>query len=142
MAENMREQQLSHEAAHLSFQFVVSLVFTSPLVAHWVAIWLGWRIFFLADPRIQIVWATILQLAGAWPFYAGIRHPKGGRRSADIAVAAASTALYLYGAYLTLWRPAVTSHPYFQVQATVITLVTLARLIATLIRHRRMQRST
>jgi cation transport ATPase len=141
MAENTRER-LSHEAAYQAFQFVVCFVFTAPLVAHWVAMWLGWRVFFLADPRIQIVWATILQLAGAWPFYAGARRGQGARRSADLAVAAATTGLYLYGADLTFWRPAVTSHPYFQVQATVITLVTLDRLISVLIRRRRIMRST
>ena len=124
------------EVAFQAFQSLVSLVLTLPLAAHWVAIWLGWRIFFLADPHIQIIWATLLLLAGAWPFALGaLRH----RRVSDAAVTLLALALYGYGTYITFWRPAITTHPYFQVQSLIITGITLDRLVAAVLSRRRVR---
>ncbi|HWI65660.1 MAG TPA: hypothetical protein VNT75_27850 [Symbiobacteriaceae bacterium] len=124
------------EVGFQAFQSLVSLLLTLPLAAHWVAIWLGWRIFFLADPRIQIIWATLLLLAGAWPFAVGaLRH----RRVFDGLVMIAALALYGYGTYITYWQPAITTHPYFQVQSVLITGITLDRLVAAALARRRVR---
>jgi len=136
----VRERSATDEVGLQAFQLLVSFVLTLPLAAHWVAIWLGWRIFFLADPHIQIVWATILLAAGLWPFVAGALRERGARRAFDGLVVSAALALYGYGFYLTIWRPEITSHPYFQVQAVLVTVVTTDRLVGAILSRRRIRK--
>jgi cation transport ATPase len=121
-----------------AFQLAVSLLLTIPLVAHWVAMAFGWNIFFLADPRIQTVWATLLQTAAAWPFYSrSLGRGAGTERGFCRTVALLTTGLYAYGLFLTFARPDVRSHPYYQLQACVITGATLLWLLSGLARRRR-----
>lgn len=134
------DRQTDDEVGFQAFQLLVSFVLTLPLAAHWVAVWLGWRVFFLADPHIQIVWATILLPAGLWPFVAGAVRGQGGRRLSDAVVTLAASGLYGYGAYLTVWRPQVASHPYFQLQAVIITAVTMDRLVGAVLSRRRVRK--
>ncbi|HYF92061.1 MAG TPA: hypothetical protein VD969_07420 [Symbiobacteriaceae bacterium] len=133
----VRESRPADEVGFQAFQLLVSFILTLPLAAHWVAIWLGWRIFFLADPHIQVVWATILQAAGAWPFVRGALRGRGGRRWFDGLVTFASWGLYGYGLFLTLRHAEVVTHPYFQIQAVIITTVTLDRLVGAMLSRRR-----
>ena len=134
-----RESRPADEVGFQAFQLLLSFILTLPLAAHWVAIWLGWRIFFLADPHIQAVWATILQAAGAWPFARGALREHGPRRWFDGLVTVTSWALYAYGVYLTFRRPEVGTHPYFQVQGVIITAVTIDRLVGALLNRRRLR---
>jgi len=134
--ENRRH--MADEVGFQGFQFFLSFLLTLPLAAHWVAVWLGWRIFFLADPWIQLVWGTLLQMVCGWPFLAGALRGGGGRRRGlDAAVTLASWALFGYGLYLTLLRPDVATHPYFQMQAVLILTVTLDRLTVAVLAGRR-----
>lgn len=136
----MVRESRSHAADEVGFQgfhFFLSFLLTLPLVANWVATWLGWRIFFLADPRIQLVWATILQLACGWPFVAGALRGRGAHRGLDVVIALGTWALFGYGLYLTLLRPEVATHPYFQWQSVLILAVTLDRLAVALMADRR-----
>lgn len=136
----MVRESRSHIADEVGFQgfhFFLSFLLTLPLAAHWVAIWLGWRIFFLADPWIQLVWATLLQLACGWPFLAGALRGRGARRGLDALVALGTWSLYGYGLYLTILRPEVATHPYFQMQSVLILTVTLDRLTVAVLARRR-----
>lgn len=135
----VRERRATDEVGLQAFQLLVNFLLTLPLAAHWVAIWLGWRIFFLADPHIQIVWATLLLAAGLWPFVVGTLRERGARRAFDGLVALTALALYGYGFYLTVWRPEVPSHPYFQVQAVIMTAVTTDRLVGAILSRRRIR---
>lgn len=125
------------EVGFQSFHLFLSFLLTLPLAAHWVAMWLGWRIFFLADPHIQLVWATVLQLACGWPFLAGALRGQGSRRGWDLAVTLGTWGLFGYGLYLTFLRPEVATHPYFQMQSVLILTVTLDRLTVAVLARRR-----
>ncbi|MDF2631138.1 MAG: hypothetical protein K0R39_4969 [Symbiobacteriaceae bacterium] len=125
------------EVGFQAFQFFLSFLLTLPLAAHWVAIWLGWRIFFLADPWIQLVWAALLQLVCGWPFVAGALRGQGARRSFDGLIALGTWLLFGYGLYLTVRRPDVATHPYFQMQSVLLLAVTLDRLTVAVLARRR-----
>jgi Cu+-exporting ATPase len=99
----------------------------------------GWRIFFLADPWIQLVWATLLQLACGWPFLVGALRGPGARRGFDALITLGTWSLFGYGLYLTVFRPHVATHPYFQLQSVLILTVTLDRLTVAVLAKRRLR---
>lgn len=129
-------------AFHL-FVLVATLLPALPLVADWVAAALGWQIFFLADGRIQSIFASAVLLAGGWPLVSGLRR----RRWSGPSWAAAGLSLlvamglYAYGLYRTYRRPDLGSHDFFQAEAAVLLGVAVLRLANAMIgrlpgRHR------
>jgi cation transport ATPase len=123
-----------HDVDREAFQLAVCCLLTLPLAAHWVALGFGWSIFFLGDPHIQTVWASLILLAGGWPFYAG-SFRRGGNRGFTATVAGLVTVFYGYGLYLTVFRPDVRTHPYYQIEACVITAATVVSLVSALARR-------
>lgn len=124
------------QAARLAFHLIVCLVPTLPLVADWAAVALGWKIFFFADPRIQLVFATAALAGGIWLYGGyGLGRPFRAGRAAALLVAAASLGLYGFGVYLTFWRPEVRTHPFFQAEACLLTGATAAWWAGALLRR-------
>lgn len=111
---------------------VVAGLFSLPFLARWVAVWLGWEVFFLNDGRIQSVWATVVQFWAGWRYYAGALSGLRTRRPGeDLAVALAATAVYGLSLYQTFGPPAAAGEgALFEVSALVIFLATLTRLAA------------
>lgn len=112
------------------FVLVATLLPALPLVADWVAAALGWQIFFLADGRIQSVFASAVLLMGGWPLVSGLfqRAWRGPARVAAGLSILAATGLYAYGLYRTYRRPDLGSHDLFQMEAAVLLGVALLRL--------------
>jgi cation transport ATPase len=116
-------------AFHL-FQLAVTLMPALPLLADWVGAALGWHIFFLADGRIQSVFATVVLAAGGWPFAAGLLRQGAppAKRGAHGLTLVAALGLYGWGLYLTYGRPLGGTHDVFQVQAAWLLAATAWRL--------------
>ena len=115
-----RELLLGREAVALT----VSLLFTLPLLADTAAHWFGWRAFFLADAKIQLVLATLAHAWGGARFYAGaVTGSRIGMLSA-LAVGA----IYLFGACAVFTRPEYAGVA-FKVSTAALTLAILVRLV-------------
>lgn len=120
--EHEREVLLGRAAVALT----ISALFTLPLLADTAAHWFGWRAFFLADAKIQLVLATLAHVWGGAGFYAGaLRAP---RRAAALAVVVG--AIYLYGAAAVFTRPESAAIA-FKVSTAALTLALLVRLLRT-----------
>lgn len=79
---------------------VVTAVFSLPLWADLVAQALGYELFYLADPKLQAVWGTLVQLAGGLPLYAdALGELRQGRAGRAAATSLLSTLLYAGGLY-------------------------------------------
>jgi len=76
----------------------MTALFSLPLWADPVAQALGYEVFYLADPKLQAVWATLVQLFGGWAAYAAALRRKPGRLAVR-AAAVLSTLLWAGGLY-------------------------------------------
>ena len=132
-----QERPALEDPAKYGFHLVLCLLFTVILVADRVAVAAaGWHITFLADARIQAVWAAPFLLAGAWPhLLVALRREWGTLFHLLIALAAA--VLFTYGMYLTVGRPQLLRHDAFMWQALLLTSATLLRLMESLFRRYR-----
>ncbi len=78
----------------------LTALFSLPLWADPVAQALGYEVFYLADPKLQAVYASLVQLFGGWSAYAGALRELAGRRVARaVPVTLVSTLLYAGGLY-------------------------------------------
>jgi len=50
-------------------RLVTAAILTLPLLADVVADLLGFEVFYLADPKLQAVWGSLIQLLGGAPLY-------------------------------------------------------------------------
>jgi len=76
------------------------MVFSLPLWSDLVAQALGFELFYLADPKLQAVWGTLVQVLGGWPLYAdALQQLRQGRAGRAGAVILLSTLLYAGGLY-------------------------------------------
>lgn len=99
-----RPGQKERAGFHL-FWLVISLLFTLPLLADWVAARLGWRLFFLADGYIQLIWATFVQVGAIWGVYGGLQGRMGSRHGqVELVASLVSLLCYVLGIYRTI-RP-------------------------------------
>ncbi|BAD41534.1 hypothetical protein [Symbiobacterium thermophilum] len=77
---------------------VITVLFSLPLWADPVAQALGYDVFYLADPKLQAVYATLVQLLGGWPLYArAVRGAAARRFGAAGLPVLASSLLYAGG---------------------------------------------
>lgn len=87
------------EVARLVLCLAVGLLGALPLAADAVARWLGWRIFFLSDGKLQLAWASVVLIVAGGPVVAAlVRRPgplQGGLLLGGLA-------LFGYSAYLAL----------------------------------------
>lgn len=112
----------NQEAAFRGFHLAICLLASLPLLADWVAVALGWHIFFLADGRIQSVFATLLVAGAGWPFLtAPFRRPHGWSAALEVAVGLAAVGIYARGMWLTYGVPLGGSHDLFQMAAGLLT---------------------
>lgn len=72
---------------------VVTVLFSLPLWADPVAQALGYDVFYLADPKLQAVYATLLQLLGGGPLYARALREAAARRFGGAGLPALASAL-------------------------------------------------
>ena len=85
---------------------VTTCIFSLPLWADLVAKGLGFELFYLADPKLQAVWGTLVQIFGGWPLYAdAFRQFRRGRSGRAIGLSLLSTILYAVGLYAALVSP-------------------------------------
>ncbi|HYG57172.1 MAG TPA: hypothetical protein VD902_03790 [Symbiobacteriaceae bacterium] len=132
----------SDDLGRLAFQLFLCLFLTLVLGADWLAVALaGWHITFLADARIQAVWATLLELVGVCPLFAmALRRSPAGVMGLIAGVAV--TGVYGLGLYLTFGRPAMLRHDTFAWQGVATTAATLFLLAEGLLRRYRLSRRT
>jgi cation transport ATPase len=134
-SEQERELLLGRAAVFLT----VSALLTVPLLADTVAQWFGWRAFFLADAKIQLVVATLAHVwggAGLYPrAFRALRIGPGrvgavrtgpGRVGALVALVVGAT--YLYGVWAVFTRPEYAGFA-FKLSTAALTLFLLARVL-------------
>jgi|GEM_PF-4823389 len=98
---------------------IVSGVLFLPFLVNWIAQLLGFEIFYVADPKIQVVWGSLAQLFGGFPLYRQVWHDRGeGGRSLALWAALLATLLFLVSLYTALLRPEF--GVYFSLSALVI----------------------
>lgn len=120
-------QQQEQSLADLAFWAIWGLLFTLPLLAEPVALAFGWRIFFLGDARIQLVWASLVQFGtGSHSYRGALRELSAGRPGLDTAVVLATTGAYGYSFYHALFLPGTGT--YFGETAAALLLVTAGKL--------------
>lgn len=79
---------------------VTTVVFSLPLWTDLVAQALGYELFYLADPKLQAVWGTLVQLLCGWPLYTdALQQLRQGRTGRAVATSLFSTLLYAGGLY-------------------------------------------
>jgi cation transport ATPase len=111
------------------FQAAIAALFALPLLADTVAVRLGYVIFFLADPKIQSLWGTIVLATGIWSL-AGMERPFPGLRWATAVAAVLAVSLYGLNIVRTFQPVGPAGLPvYYGVQSGLMFLVTLGRLI-------------
>jgi Cu+-exporting ATPase len=125
------------EITRLRLLFVVSVVFSVPLVVYMLAMLTGVRSFlpqFLFSPYFQFAVATPVQF---WPglFFYKDAYFALKNRSANMAVLVAmgTSAAYVYSAWATFWGH---RDVYFETGAIIITLVLLGKMLEALARGR------
>ncbi|MDB4895705.1 MAG: copper-translocating P-type ATPase [Firmicutes bacterium] len=124
-SEQERELLLGRAAVFLA----VSALLTVPLLADTVAQWFGWRAFFLADAKIQLVLATLAHVwggAGLYPWAFRALRTGAGRVGALVALAVG--AIFLYGVWAVFTRPEYAGVA-FKVSTGALTLFLLARVL-------------
>lgn len=139
--EDLERARREKEIAREMMRLVLSALFTLPLLGNMVAELLGWRIFFLADPKIQFIWGSLVQFWAGWPFYVGAyKNLRSGGANMDVLVALGTSAAYLYSVYNTFFNPHATHggmmNVYYEASAVLITLIILGRLLETVAKGR------
>ncbi len=113
--------------------FIVSALFSLPLVLHMVLDMLGWHSALLANPYFQLALATPVQFGAGWQFYrdaySAIRH---GSANMSVLVALGTSAAFL----LSLYNTVAGGHVYYETSAILITLIILGRLLEAIARGR------
>lgn len=98
------------------FALTFGALFAAPLMADPIARLAGFYVFLVADPRIQLVWASGVLLFGGLPVYFGVwQSLRAGRVGLDLVVLAVLLAGYGYGAFAGLRNDPVST---FVLQAT------------------------
>ncbi|MEW8979073.1 MAG: hypothetical protein AB2385_11765 [Symbiobacterium sp.] len=81
-------------------RLVITAIFALPLLADSAAQALGYELFCLADPKLQAVWGSLLQLVGGWPLYAdALAEARQRRVGRPALISLLSTVLYGAGLY-------------------------------------------
>ncbi len=80
---------------------VITALFSLPLLADLVAQGLGYEVFYLADPKLQAVWGTLVQVVGGGSVYVhALRQVAGRRVSQAVLLTLLSTLIYAMGLYV------------------------------------------
>lgn len=92
------------------FALTFGALFAAPLLADPIARLAGFYVFLVADPRIQLIWASGVLLFGGLPVYSGVwRSLRAGRFGLDLAVLGVLLVGYGYGAFSGLRNDPVSS---------------------------------
>ncbi len=85
---------------------VVSGVLFLPFLVNGVSQLLGFEIFYVADPMIQVVWGFLAQLFGGVPLYRqALEHLRHGGNALALWSALLTTAAFLGSLFTALLRP-------------------------------------
>ena len=125
------QERLQRDAVYASalFGLFVSLLFTLPLLADLVARTLGFYVFFLMDPYIQLVWAAIVQVWPGWALYRTCGKAVWQRRFMPaLLVAPLSLGLFAYSTAQTFGMAEGTL--LFLASASMVTLYYLGWVVA------------
>ncbi len=115
----------------LLFSFILSAIFTFPLIAGMVLEWVGVHIVFLHNPWLQLMLSTPVQFIIGWRFYKhGFLAVKAKSPNMDVLIALGTSAAYFFSLYNVL--AGKVSHGsmdglYFESAMTVITLILLGK---------------
>lgn len=125
------QERLEREAAFATalFGLFVSMLFSLPLLADPIARALGFYVFFLMDPFIQLFWAAILLIWPGWAIYRSAGVALWSRRLSP-ALVVAPLSLWLFAQSLAVTLGAAEGPVRYQAQAGVITLYHLGWVLA------------
>ncbi len=119
---------LTHSIVKSEWKFVVSLVFTIPLILH---MFLNYSI--LHDPIFQLLLCLPVMIIGTMHFgKSAFNAVRAGSPNMDVLIFIGSTAAFVYslaGMILYYDSPEVGQYMFFETGATIITLVLLGNLI-------------
>ncbi|MFO7273734.1 MAG: hypothetical protein DIU55_002560 [Bacillota bacterium] len=88
----------------------ITALFSLPLWADPVAQSLGYDVFYLADPKLQAVYAALVQLCGGGPLYVRAAREARGRRIGRAGWAAVLSTLLYAGGFTAAVRGAPAIH--------------------------------
>ncbi len=115
--------------------FVISALFTLPLLAQMIPMLLGEHHVAWMPPWLQWLLATPVQFWAGKRFYTGAWNSlRGGGANMDVLVALGTSAAYFFSVYMVLFGDG--GHVYFEASAAVVTLVRLGKLLETRARSR------
>ncbi|MFZ5823016.1 MAG: hypothetical protein ACOY94_01540 [Bacillota bacterium] len=87
-------------------RLVVSGLLTLPLLADLIAEAVGFEVFYLADPKLQVVWGSLAQFVAGWPLYVmAAGHLRRGGAVRAFWICLLSTLIYVVSLYTALVRP-------------------------------------
>lgn len=115
----------------LLLSFLVSAIFTAPLILGMILDWVGVPVHFLHNPRLQLILATPVQFVIGFRFYKhGFLALRAKSPNMDVLIALGTSAAYFFSLYNVLAGNVVHGSMeglYFESAMTVITLILLGK---------------
>jgi len=131
ITEASRAEEKARKAAEYRRElnvFLVTALFTLPLLAQMVPMLGGAHHVEWMPPWLQWLLATPVQFWAGWRFYTGAWNSlRGGGANMDVLVALGTSAAYVFSVAVLLLN--LDSHVYFEASAAVVTLVRLGKLL-------------
>jgi Cu+-exporting ATPase len=131
ITESSRAEAKAHKAAEYRSElriFVISALFTLPLLAQMLPMLAGEQHVEWLPPWLQWLLATPVQFWAGRRFYSGAWNSlRGGGANMDVLVALGTSAAYFFSVAVILFD--LGGHVYFEASAAVVTLVRLGKLL-------------
>ena len=134
-ADNDREKAVREkEIKRQRSLFLLAAVFSSPLLLYMLA--MVFQLHSLMNlvifhPKVQFVFATLVQFIPGWHFYKdGYASLRGGSANMSVLVALGTSAAYFYSTAVTFFGQQLgIDHVYYESAAIIITLVLLGKML-------------
>lgn len=130
---DVREKQKIFKDKQL-FNFAFALVFSLPLFAYMIikVFGLDYYHFILFDPKVQFIFATLVQFISGWYFYKdAYKSLKGKSANMSVLVAMGTSAAYFYSAAVVFFSDELGLEKayFFKCSAMIITLVLFGKML-------------